>query len=205
MLAAWVNNETDFADARLRFTNSFSNQNRYTIDRLVGAANMFDILPARAAPPQVDIPVDLLAARDSSRTAFLALPKSPERDGVLSALGRVGSSSLRRKIMHRSRSLTQTIGEKLPDLDWVIEQAVICRNHYVHGSDASLKYSDHFFESVAFLTDTLEFVFGGADLVEAGWDVASWAREGTTLSHPFSRTIHDYKNRLSQFRSLIRP
>lgn len=48
VLANWLEREDSWKDARLRFSNSFSEQNHYSVDRLVGSANMFDILPPGA-------------------------------------------------------------------------------------------------------------------------------------------------------------
>jgi hypothetical protein len=49
-----------------------------------------------------------------------------------------------------------------------INQAVPCRNHFVHGGDAGFDYAKEF-NSFAFLTETLEFVFAISDILELGW------------------------------------
>lgn len=45
VLANWLTRNDDWRDARLRFEASFAYQRRYGTDRLVCAANMFDLLP----------------------------------------------------------------------------------------------------------------------------------------------------------------
>ena len=61
----------------------------------------------------------------------------------------------------------------------MIDHAIDCRNHYVHGNPAKLDY-----ESVLdFLTNTLEFVYGVSELIECGWDSQHLAK-ATALRPP---------------------
>src|SRR6266478_6752444 len=70
-----------------------------------------------------------------------ALPKTLlERQSVLDALGRVGKANLKQKIRHRVGVIQQVIGNRFPDLSWVTDEAVNCRNHYVHGGKSSFNY-----------------------------------------------------------------
>jgi hypothetical protein len=52
VLGRWLDRQQEWRDARLRFCNSFAKQQHYDIDRLIGSANMFDILPKSAVPPR---------------------------------------------------------------------------------------------------------------------------------------------------------
>jgi len=88
-------------NARWRFFNCFARQKSYDIDRLVGAANMFDILPDSAAPPDSPLSDELRklrTAKAQARQLFHDLPCSPERNSILSDLARLGKSSLKLKI-----------------------------------------------------------------------------------------------------------
>jgi hypothetical protein len=69
--------------------------------------------------------------------------------------------------------LTEAGEWSFPDSYLVLDEAVNCRNHYVHGSRAKIDDQEHFFETVPFFTDTLEFVFAASDLIEAGWNITS--------------------------------
>lgn len=128
---------------------------------------------------------ELDSAREQARTMFRTLPPSDERNSVLGALGRLGKNSLKQKIRHRAQILIDVVGERFPELCTVTDEAVNCRNHYVHGSEPRLDYSENF-GIVSFFTDTLEFVFAASDLVEAGWDLKAWSQQDTTMSHPFA-------------------
>ena len=202
VLANWLEREETWRDARLRFASSFDEQNRYTIDRLIGSANMFDILPPAAVPADVVLSDELGAARDAARKAFLDLPKSPERDSVLGALGRLGKSALKHKIRHRAQKLVVAVGERFPELVRVTDEAVNCRNYYVHGSERRIDYNGNF-DAVTFFIDTLEFVFAASDLIEAGWDVKAWSNVATTMSHPFARFRLTYAKRLQELNALL--
>jgi hypothetical protein len=57
---------------------------------------------------------------------------------------------------------------------------------------------------VIFFIDTLEFVFGASDLMEAGWDLRAWSKRYTTMSHPFARLKVTYPGRLGMLQDLLK-
>jgi hypothetical protein len=203
VLENWLMREEFWQDSRKRFFNSFSQQESYSIDRLIGAANMFDILPNSAVPSDVELSSKLKSAKEICRYIFKKLPKSPERDSILNALGRVGKSSLKRKIRYRAQFLIDRAGEKFPDLCTITDEAVICRNHYVHGSESSFDYNKNFY-AVVFFTDTLEFIFAVSDLIEAGWDFNKWIANHSTTSHPFGKYRSRYSVNLEYLQALLK-
>ena len=199
VLRNWIDRHEEWRDARMRFFASFSNQ-QYSVDRLIGAANMFDILPSTAMPLNVELSSELELAEQESRALFKVLPKSQERDSILSALGRIGKISLPHKIRHRGQILIDAAGEELfPDLFLVTDEAVKCHNHYVHGREARFDYSD----SIFFFTDTLEFVFATSDLIEAGWDIAEWFQNSTVIFHPFGQYRANYAVNLQKLKAMF--
>jgi|HubBroStandDraft_2_1064218.scaffolds.fasta_scaffold18838_2 hypothetical protein len=202
VLASWLDRDDSWRDARARFSNCFAKQNSYDIDRLIGAANMFDILPSGAVPSDVQLSKELEDAKLASRDAFRQLPRTLERDSVLGALGRVGEANLKHKVRHRAGIILKAIGAGFLDLTLTTDEAVNCRNFYVHGGDASLDYNANF-DRVTFFTQTLEFVFAASDLVEAGWDIKAWSTTGTTMSHPFGRYRINYAQELQALKALL--
>lgn len=54
-----------------------------------------------------------------------------------------------------------------------------------------------------FFTETLKFFFSAVDLIEAGWNIAEWIEEGTTMSHPFGRFRGVYVERLTALKALL--
>jgi hypothetical protein len=202
VMRAWLEKDEERQDARLRFHNSFAHQRRYSVERLVGAANMFDILPTSAGPNNVELSEGLLDAKRHCREIFIALPDSYERSSVLNALGRVGKPSLKHKTRHRAQYVVDAIGERFSDLVSVLDEAIDCRNHYVHGSPSKIDYSQNF-DMVLFFTDTLEFVFAAAELIEAGWDIQTFLATPTSMSHPFGAYLVNYKSRLQALKALL--
>jgi ApeA N-terminal domain 1 len=197
VLKTWLERQEAWHGARWRFFRSFEQQRHYDPDRLIGAANMFDILPSSAVPYDIALTEELSKAHTASRAMFRELPQSPERDSILNALGRLGKSNLKHKVCYRAQNLIAVASEWFPELIKVTDEAVNCRNYYVHGSEPRFDY-DRNFDLVTFFTDTLEFVFAASDLVEAGWDLRSWILPGTTMSHPFGRYRVNYPMGLSR-------
>ena len=202
ILANWLERDETWRDARGRFVNNFTKEEVYDTNRLIGAANMFDILPKEAVPVNVELSEGLESAIAGCRESFRSLTQSPERDSVLNVLGRVGKSSLKQKIRHRGQLLLDRIGDNLPELFIVTDEAVNCRNHYVHGSQSRIDYSKES-DILIFLTETLEFVFGASDLIEAGWDVKGWCASERTSHHPFGHYAGNYKIELSKLKRVI--
>jgi ApeA N-terminal domain 1 len=202
VLAGWLDRQQPWHDARLRFFNSFGAQERYNIDRLVAAANMFDILPDSAVPSRVPLTSELQEAKEKCRNIFRQLRESPERNAVLGALGRLGKSALKHKIRYRAQPIMEAVGERFPELFAVLDEAVDCRNYYVHGGEPPFDYGINF-EIVAFFTSTLEFVFGASDLMDAGWDVKAWAGRATGMSHPFGRYRINYSSHFRQLKTVM--
>ena len=200
VVAAWMDTAPVMRDPRERFATAFFGQ--FGVNRIVGAANLFDLLPESHAPARKALEPPVAAAVAQCRAIMQSLPDSFARQSVLSALGRVGSASLRDKIYHRADRIIALAGEKLPELHLPCAQAVICRNHYVHGSPAAFDYQAHITE-FAFITETLEFVFACSDLIELGWDFIDWMAEGTTMTHPFGAYLIAYRDHLERLKRVI--
>ena len=201
----WLDRSETWEDARSRFFNGFFKQENYDIDRLVSAANMFDILPDTALPPKTEIPADLKSVITRCRDIIRELPStSSERHSLLSDLGRVGSNTLRQKIRHRAEILVDVIGNDIPEIFLVTDEAVNCRNHYVHGSPLRHIDSSKIGTMLNFFTMTLEFVFAASDLVEAGWNPKTWSRDVRYYHHPFYRYLISYRTSLERLKSSMK-
>lgn len=198
VLENWLMREEDeeWQHARGRFFSFFQTQNSYDLDRLIRAANMFDLLPGESVPAEKKLQKDIQIAYEESKKAFKKLPQSQERDKFLNALGWASKNSLKEKIRYRARLIVDEIGDEIPEQEFftVTDEAVNCRNYYVHGDSGRTRIDygkeDHI---RVFLTNTLEFVFGVSDLIEAGWNIKVWKKETKTSIHPFSRYLDNYE------------
>lgn len=186
-------------DSRGRLQRALNTGRHYTIDRLIAAANIFDILPNSVYPAKAPISEELESAKAEARKLFKVLPDSIERSSILGAIGRIGELSLKHKIRHR---VTSTRLDKLfPQLVDVLQEAVNCRNHYVHGSPGRIDYSSNF-DLVCFFTDSLEFSFAASDLIDAGWDIITWMNNSPGHSHPFGMFIANYREAIKYFNQI---
>jgi hypothetical protein len=202
VLRNWLERDESWRDARSRFFNCFAEQGNNSIDRLVAAANMFDILPSSALPRNVQLSNELKIAKSKGIDLFRRLPPSSERASVLSALGRMGKATLKQKIRHRVKVIADILRDRFPELERVTDEAVNCRNHYVHGSPARINYSENP-DLVHFFVTTLEFVFAASDLIECGWDIGEWNKIPTSMTHPFGSYRIAYAEMLGLLRTLL--
>lgn len=191
VLKDWMAREEGWRVPRVRFLNCLHKGNSYNADRLVAAANMFDLLPPDAVPLPTTLDPDLDDARRTCLELLRKHPPSQDRNSAISALSRMGKPSLPKKVLHRAALVENCLGPRLTGLSYVVKLAVQCRNYFVHGG------SDDFdFIAVeplmAFLTDALEFVFAASDLLDAGWDAAEWNREPHGTGHSFARFCASY-------------
>lgn len=201
MLTNWINRQSTWRRARSRSLIYLRKANKYGPDRLVSAANMFDILPMDAIPTSEELSSEIIEARDQCKNIFKALPDDVNRSSVLGALGRLGKPSLPKKVAHRVAIVNSKLGGRFRNLDKVAVAAVKCRNYFVHGStDIEFDKIEHL---LPFLTDTLEFVFAASDLIDAGWDAQRWNAEPHGWDHTFARFIAHYESASSELLKLI--
>ncbi|MCY4374389.1 MAG: hypothetical protein OXC31_11500 [Spirochaetaceae bacterium] len=189
VLSKWLTRDVKWSGARSRLTRAWS-RSSYDYDRIVAAANVFDLLPSDEYPSSEPISANLQQALENAKGAFSRLPVSEARNSVLGSLGRVGSLNLKKKVRHRLKRITDTI--ELPGIDVVLDEAVNYRNYYVHGTPPRVG-SSKISGFLKFLTDTLEFAFVASDLVDAGWDLRSWCAKRRPRGHPLHDYLVDYR------------
>ena len=200
VLCLWLERNDARRIARSRYFSGWTRGNTYDADRMVGAANMFDLLPTEAIPSDAAVENCLEEAIEKSRAIFLNLAKSQKCQQILSYLGRFKRPTLKEKIRYRSALITSEIGDAIPDIDTVTDAAVDLRNVFVHGSSFSRERTVKLQESICFLTDTLEFVFCASDFIDAGWDIETCHMKPKGMGHPFAQYVREYSKNLVDFR-----
>lgn len=204
VLQHWVNRDTSWHSARVRYDGCMRKTNSYDVDRLVAAANMFDLLPEDAVPLLSTLPDELEKARKSCLTTFKNLAPSIERDSVISALKRMNKPSLPKKVQSRVLIVNNKMKHKLPELELVAKTAIKVRNHFVHGESNSFNF-DAVEHLMPFFTDALEFIFYASDLIEAGWDANAWNQEAHSWGHSFARFRCNYQQCMEDFKRATTP
>jgi hypothetical protein len=202
ILGKWLTKEEQWRAGRLRFSGSFNTRHHYDVDRLVAVANMFDILPSAASSPSVSLSPEVERAKIQAREIFHNLPNSGDRDSILNALGRLGKPNLKSKIGGRAKIITDCVETRFPELKFVTDKAVNCRNYFVHSGKQDFDYGKNW-SVISFFVDTLEFVFGASELVEAGWNITEWCKQSTVMSHPFCEYKIEYNTRLQRLHHLL--
>lgn len=206
VMKTWIERDSDRLAPRVRHAEGTSKGNSYGVDRLVAAANLFDLLPSEDVPTSVALPDDLLEVAAAAKKAFKDLPPSAERESVLGAISRLGSPTMNARVQHRSEIVLDELRPYFPDLSKVLRLAVKCRNYFVHGPSKGFDYSvvQPF---LPFLTDALEFTFVVSDLIESGWDVQRWKHAHHSMGHPFVTFRESYKDQRQRLISagLIKP
>ena len=198
VLADWIGRHSGWRVARHRYLECMRRANKYGPDRLVAAANMFDILPWDAVPLAAGLPEDLATTRDVCAKMLREHPPGIDRDSALSALGRLGQPSLPKKVAHRASIVEARLG-RFPDLRFVASVAIKCRNYFVHGSSGDIDFR-HVEPLVPFLTDALEFIFAASDFIEGGWDAQRWNSEAHGWGHGFARFRSEYDSAVAELR-----
>lgn len=196
VLAGWFARDEAWHWPRCRYVHCLEQGRNYSADRLVAAANMFDLLPDCAYPPPAELDPRVVQAAAQTKALFTSLPDSIERSSLLGTLGRFGKLSLPKKLTQRGDIVLSHLGAKLPSLQVVLKAAGQCRNHLVHGSDFDL---DAVGPYIDLMTDTLEFVFIASDLIELGWQAATWADGLGSGGHRFAEFIHAYAASIDSF------
>jgi hypothetical protein len=199
VLTDWIGRHSTWRVARLRYLECLRKANKYGAERLVAAANMFDILPSNSVPMSNTLSDEIAATRDECVDLFRRHPPGIERNSALSSLGRLGQPSLPKKVAWRASIVELKLGSKFPDLQLVVTIAVKCRNFFVHGDSDDIDFLK-MEPLVPFLTDALEFVFAASDFIDAGWNPTQWSSAGHGWGHTFARFYWQYDSALEELR-----
>lgn len=199
VLSDWIERHREWRVARNRYLGCMRKVNRYGAERLVAAANVFDILPPQAVPSVDKISQDLAETRDACILMLRQHASGIDRDSALSVLRRFGKPSLPKKVAHRASIVTSRFGNRFSDLEFVARIAVKCRNFFVHGSSPGSDFVK-LEPLIPFLTDALEFIFAASDLIDAGWDAERWNAEGHGWGHSFARFRTEYDVALAELK-----
>lgn len=200
LMSHWLKQDEDntWLIARRRFSDAWDKQRSYDPDRIVAAANMFDLLPRSIFPEGIELPRNLTDAIQTSKKLFKKLPHSSKRDSFLAYLGQINKSSLKEKIRYRSQLIKNIIQDDLREIDRVTDEAVELRNFYVHGDKPNGR-REKLTKFTPFLTDTLEFVFCVSNLIDLNWNFLSWYEITGRAGHPFSVYMHNYPDQSTEF------
>jgi len=204
ILLGWFLTKEKMAFSRNQFFSSFSMRGRIDINRLVVSVNMFDTLPSELFQIGSELPDDFVRICDEFRDRLKDQPNIPERDSILSTIGQIKKPRLKRKIRMRCQIVQDAVSSKFDDLSVVTDEAVNCRNFFVHGGKSKINYEGNP-NLIAFFIEIMEFFYIASQFVEFGWDVNKWIKADTVGSHRFCNLKIDYNDKIKKFHALISP
>ncbi len=160
-------------EARKRYhTSCLLKGHVFDEDRLVAAANLYDLLPSSAVQSDFHVASDFRSAIEAARCIIKKLPKGDDihhtRSRGLAALARLRKPTLKNKIQARAKIITDQAAPDFDQIGLITDKAVQLRNEFVHGSDSSVEVP---LDLLVVCTVTLEFVFVVSELMEAGWEI----------------------------------
>lgn len=201
VLNNWIKREPEWRTGRIRYLNGLKKGRSYDIDRLVSAANAFDILPSSATVADSLVPPDHETARNECLEILKALPQSEDRAAAIGVLKRWGRANLRSKVLHRAKIVKDHIKQIPQEIDEILILAIKNRNYFVHGS-SDFNY-ERYGDFLTTFTDALEFIFSASDLIECGWDPTAWLKTRPSFGHNYSfflRTVHEDIHQLNMIK-----
>ena len=119
---------------------------------------------------------------------------------MLLNLKRLGEKTLKHKIIDRYEIIKSSGFVDLKYMNDVITNSVDCRNYFVHGNYRKFDYIENFTE-FCFLIDTLLFIYGISEMLEAGWTFKNWKPDELN-QHFFSRYIVNYDLNLERLKEV---
>ena len=90
---------------------------------------------------------------------------------------------------------------QLPRLNDVIQSAVNCRHYYTHAQTSKKTHGANYddAQTIYFLTETLRFVYGIAELLDCEWDIQAWLANPLKDRHPAGFYLQTYEENLNKF------
>ncbi len=197
----WFETEKEMRDVWVRFSDSLERKNHYSRDRLIAAANLFDLIPPSCNELEKVKDAALLDAIERSKKIFKDLPVSPIRNAALESLGRITKPNLRTKISSWNSPLKSKYPDTFGDIDIVTGIAIETRNFFIHGTRPKFDVGREF-PSIVFLTKALEFAFVAGYLLRIGWDFADWRKTYSGSFTYFGQFVREYELEIDEIKAM---
>lgn len=174
ILESWFEKD-DRENVRYSFYNTYF-RDVYSPDRLITAANMFDIFPISEEDKKLSLDPDaeelLTHLKKQIKTDFSGFPDI--KQSLFQSIGYLTRKSLKDRVQERLDIIRpHLIGHKIntEDLEFIVNIAIKSRNYYVHGSEYKKLPPSKLFEFQSLFIDTLEYIYALSELLECGWKI----------------------------------
>ncbi len=148
----------------------------YSPDRLITAANMFDIFPTseydKKKPIDTHAEYLLKNLKTHIKSEFSQFPDI--KQSLLQSIGYLNRKSLKDRVKERIDIIKPHLpGHKIDirDLEFIVDAAIKSRNYFVHGTVFKKLPPEKIFEFQSLFIDTCEYIYALSELVECGWKI----------------------------------
>jgi len=181
ILKNWFEKD-DRENVRYSFYNTYF-RDTYSSDRLITAANMFDIFPTadndKNKPLALDAELLVKNLKTHIKSEFSGF--SDIKQYLLQSISHLTRKSLKERVLVRLEIIKPyLVNNKIntEDLEFIIGIAIKSRNYYVHGTEYKKLTPEQLFEFQTLFIDTFEYIYAISELIECGWkinDTPAWA------------------------------
>ncbi|WP_394221780.1 hypothetical protein [Alteromonas gracilis] len=189
--------------ARYNFYYNFF-QVQYNEARMISSASVFDILYGTRGKKTLDQVVEekLKAVKKLVKEKFDTF--EPIREELIRQISNV------KRIAHKDRiekritlidSQDDEIANVCKKIRDVLKYALSARNVFVHGTPSDIITTEDAYEYQSLFTNIFEFVYITSELVEAGWDMNSFAKN--SWHHQIRQMQFNLANEIDEFLSAI--
>lgn len=174
ILESWFEKD-DRENVRYSFYNTYF-RDVYSSDRLITAANMFDIFPISNEDKNLTLAPDaeerIKNLKIHIKTEFSGFPDI--KQSLLQSIGYLSRKSLKDRVEERLEIIKPHLATRKitsEDLKFIVNLAIKSRNYYVHGSEYKKLPPNKLFEFQSLFIDTFEYIYVLSELLECGWKI----------------------------------
>ncbi|MBH0043784.1 HEPN domain-containing protein [Pseudoalteromonas sp. SWXJZ10B] len=202
ILKGWFE-KSDRESVRYNFYNTYF-RDSYSSDRLITAANMFDIFPVSEQDTKLSIATDaeelLTNLKMHIKSEFSTFPDI--KQSLLQSIGFLTRKSLKDRVQERLNIIKpHLVGHKIntKDLEFIVNIAIKSRNYYVHGSKYKKLSPEKLLKFQGLFIDTFEYIYALSEIVECGWeftDAPLWTSQNQIIG--FEQRFDFYNKKLRE-------
>ncbi|WP_242396579.1 HEPN domain-containing protein [Shewanella baltica] len=159
---------------RYSFYDGFLKGRSYSSDRLINAANIFDIFPSSTGSSKKVLKQEetetLERLKQHIKKEFSELDDI--KCSLLNSIGFLTRTSLKERVNERItviENYLESRGFDLDDIDFVLRLAIKARNYHVHGSEFKQLTLRQMYDFQILFTCFFEFIYAISELIECGW------------------------------------
>lgn len=159
---------------RYSFYDSFLKGRSYSSDRLINAANMFDIFPSSKENSKKVLKQEetekLKKLKQHIKEEFSELDDI--KNSLLMSIGFLTRKSLKDRVNERITVIESYLvsrGFNLEDIDFVLGLAIKARNYHVHGTEFKQLTLHQMHQFQILFTCFFELIYALSELIECGW------------------------------------